>query len=191
MNTKQSFAISAVFVAALGISTPALAQSGWEFGYQPAHVPDETLPMGFSIGIVGSLSPTWAIVGEVAAAKESEEVPGFEESFTVMDIGGGVRWMPPTTWPVQPFVQLMTGVVRRSLDIDIGGDDDDDDDLDDGPNQSAMDFMIQPGAGVAYRLTDMWSAVGAVKFTAALTEDDEFADDADGYRVFLGVRLDF
>jgi hypothetical protein len=189
---RKRFVICAVFIAALGLSRPALAQSSWEFGYQPAHIPDNTVPMGFAIGLVGHLTPTWAIVGEVAAAKESDEVPGFQSEFTNMDIGGGVRWVPRTTWPVQPFVQVLTGAVRRGFDIDVGdvdSDDEEDSDVDDGADQTETDFMIQPGAGISLRLTGLWSAVAAIKLTETLTQD-EF-DLGDEYRLFFGARLDF
>ena len=135
--------------------SPARAQSGWELGYQLAHIPDDTLPLGFSVGIVGSLTPTWSAIGEIAAARESEELPGIETRFTILDIGGGVRWTPETI----------------------------------GLDQSETDFMIQPGAGIAYRVTDLWSAVAALKLTETLTQN-EF-DLGDEFRLFFGVRLDF
>jgi hypothetical protein len=161
-------------------SSPARAQSAWELGYQLAHIPDDTLPLGFSVGIVGSLTPTWSAIGEIAAARESQELLGGETRFTILDIGGGVRWTPQLTSPIRPFVQVLVGAVRRSIDFDpetIGLD------------QSETDFMIQPGAGIAYRVTDLWSAVAALKLTETLTQNE--VDIGDEFRLFLGVRLDF
>jgi hypothetical protein len=81
---------------------------------------------------------------------------------------------------VSPFVQILAGAVRRSIDFEP--------DMT-GLDQSETDFMFQPGAGIAYRLTDLWSALAAIKLTETLNEN-EF-DIGDEYRLFFGVRLDF
>jgi hypothetical protein len=51
------------------------------------------------------------------------------------------------------------------------------------------DFMFQPGARLAYRVTDVWSALVAIKLTETLNEN-EF-DIGDEYRLFFGARVDF
>jgi hypothetical protein len=180
--SAKPFVVCAVLWGVFHASMPsrAEAQSGWELGYQLAHIPRETLPLGVSVGVLGGLTPTWSVIGEIAAARESEEIPGLETKFTILDVGGGMRWTPQLESRVRPFVQVLVGAVRRSIDFDpeLGG-------LD----QSETDFMIQPGAGIAYRMTDLWSAVAALKLTETLTQN-EF-DIGDEYRLFFGVRLDF
>jgi hypothetical protein len=184
-------------IAICWLVKPAQAQSAFELGYQLAHIPDETLPIGVSFGVLGRWTPSWNIVGEVAVARESHAIPGVEADFTIFDIGGGVRWTPQVVNRLEPFVQIIVGATRRSVNFDpeLGPSD---------PireelavlgldflflDESETDFMVQPGVGLSYRLTDGWSALAAIKFTETLNQD-EF-DIGDEYRLFFGVRMDF
>jgi hypothetical protein len=196
MSTSKNFVIGFAICGVCVASAPAQAQSGWEAGYQLAKVPDETLPVGGSIGVVGQWTPTWSIVGEIAAARESHDLAGLEAEFTILDVGGGLRWTPQLSGArFTPFVQILVGAVRRTIDVDAENltpeirDALEELGLGVPIDQSETDFMFQPGVGVGYRVTGRWSALAAMKFTETLNEN-EF-DIGDEFRLFLGVRLDF
>lgn len=176
--------VAVLTVTLLGLPGLALGQQGrpgaWELGYQLAHVPGDTLPFGFGVGFVGRLTPTWSIVAEVAGARESEDALGVETRFSIFDFGGGARWTPAVAGPWRPFVQFLAGGLTRriSFESDVVRVDD-----------TETDFMMQPGVGIAWQVTEQTAAVSAFKFTETLTQD-EF-DIGDEYRIFFGVRLDF
>jgi hypothetical protein len=177
--------IFVLFLVVIGSPASVLAQQpslplAWEFGYQLAHIPGDTLPLGFGVGFVGRLAPTWSVVGEVAGAREAEEAVGTKATFSIFDVGGGVRWTPTVPGSLSPFVQFVAGAVTRRITFEpeVAG-------LD----QTETDFLMQPGVGVAWKISDTTAALATFKFTETLTED-EF-DIGDEYRIFLGVRLSF
>jgi hypothetical protein len=182
MRYRQTvLAFTLVLIALPGVANGQQGRPGaWEVGYQLAHVPDDTLPLGFALGFVGRVTPTWSIVGEVAGARESNEGLGVATTFSIFDFGGGARWAPAVAGPWMPFVQFLAGGLTRrvSFEPDVVNVD-----------QTETDFMMQPAVGIAWQFTDRTAAVTAVKFTETLTED-EF-DIGDEYRIFFGVRLDF
>ena len=148
MNSSRPFPGLLVLVLVLGqFVTPASAQEvGVELsgGYQlislePGH-DTQTLRTGWYIDFAGSLTRTFAIVGQVGGNYRSRDLLGNELRFSMHEFMGGIRASSRANASIVPFAQALVGAVRANLSLS-------------GEGVSVTKFALEFGGGVNWRLT--------------------------------------
>jgi hypothetical protein len=131
-----------------------------------------------NLDVASTLGSGWTIVGEFGWAKDDQSEPGLDGSISVLNFGAGPRWnLAAGTTGVRPFVQILAGGVHTSAELTINN----------APSVDDSDtaFMLQPGAGVIYPVSDAWGIVGQVDYRRVFFEEQ--GDNE--WRFVIGVHL--
>jgi hypothetical protein len=149
-------------------------------GYQVLHIPEQTYPLGISLGISGALTDTVRIVGQagVSIARQTTSTYG-AGTLTLYYYGAGPRVTAPAG-RVLVYGQLLGGGVRTRADLTTTSGAP----FIDGDNA----FMLQPGAGVIVPLTSRLAAIGEGNYQRVFFRDYGGDNEA---RIFVGVRTVF
>jgi hypothetical protein len=173
--TSQAFAQAPASTPRLEIST----------GYQYLFVtgdPGVSFPFGVAVDLAVNAGPS-AFVAEGGWSMRSEGADPDEVRFDFWHAAGGYRWTRrghPRLWP---YAQGLIGAAFHATGGELAGTDQTD---------TTAYFMVQPGGGVNFVVTDGLGILGAVDYRRIFLDED--ADGASGLnevRVFVGVRLSF
>jgi hypothetical protein len=181
---------AALFLAA----SPAHAQVsklGVTFGYDALRVSDNPCSdcawnwyqVGFNVdAAVPVINDRWQAVGEFAWSRHPfrEDPTRHVGGLNAISVGGGLRFTPRSTGPVQPYGQLLVGLHRDSYDGGKGAG------LlaFTGPGIPANSFMVHPGVGVLVPIAGFWGAVGQVDYRRVFSDQENNA-----VRIVAGLRL--
>lgn len=178
----RNVGLSILMVGMTGVALPAAAQDLEKLdvgiGYQGAtsskKVVDGTsysglYKYGFNADGSKPVNAQWSILAELGWIRDSlkEELAASHANFNAVNWGGGLRWNKRGD-SVTPFVQIVVGVQRDTLDAGSG------------PalgifinkKFTTNSLMVQPGAGVAIPFNDVMSVVGQVDFRRAFVKCD-------------------
>ena len=149
-------------------------------------IPDRVFPFGLVVDVTRNFG-AFGIVGQGGWARDSDT----DVSFSVWDFAGGLRWTSRSNPRYWPYGQLLVGVVRSRLTIELPGTSADE--------ETAADFMLQPGVGMNFVVGAGWNLFGQVDFRHVFAGDVDVElaglplviDGArrDDVRLFLGIRL--
>ena len=172
--------VPVVFVL-LCLAAPLAAQDipAWEiaggYSFTRAVTDEVTLPAGWFVSGARNVTDMLAIVGEVSGAYKSEAVSGFEVDKALYTLMGGVRYYRRLA-RVTPFAQFLLGVAALVAQ----------------PNDEAIDFAIQPGAGVDIRLTDRLAARVQGDWRRLFSADEALGTvDGNQIRISAGIVVGF
>jgi hypothetical protein len=174
--------------AALGLAvvdtaaaqTPRVELSG---AYQWTRAAEQTLPYGWSADLGTNLNRTWSVIGEVSGAYRSREDEdlGADVRLSIHSLGAGPRWSGRVGERIVPFLQVLAGAARLSAGTEI---------LDRDVGDSSTRFMLQPGGGLALRLTETFAVLAQVDYRRVFLDDEkDRASGQDQFRVLVGVRV--
>jgi hypothetical protein len=112
---------------------------------------NRTFPLGFAVDGARNFGP-WGLVGEGGWSTDSEE----ELSFNTWHLAGGGRWTSRRHDRLWPYAQVLLGLVqdRVSGTTPAGSEVD----------RSITSFMLQPGVGVTYVVSDGFGIFGQVDY---------------------------
>ena len=172
--------VPVVFVL-LCLAAPVAAQDipAWEiaggYSFTRAVTDEVTLPVGGFVSGARNVTDMLAIVGEVSGAYKSEAEFGFEIDKLVVTLMGGVRYYRRLA-RVTPFAQFLLGGAALIAQ----------------PNDGAIDFAIQPGAGVDIRLTDRLAARVQGDWRRIFSADEALGTvDGNQIRIAAGIVVGF
>ena len=160
------------------INTPTYELSG---GYQLLHVSDSMFPFGLNVDAArhyGNLG----LVGEVGFAIDSEDEAGIDASATAWNFGVGGRWTGFNSGRVWPFAQVLIGAEVLHASVEGAGFDESD---------TETSFMVQPGVGVNFVVSDGLGLVGQVDYRRTFFDEPDDAEDSvnNQFRIFIGARM--
>jgi len=187
-----------VTVAALGLATPAAAQTGTTTeptfdlaaGYQFVRAGEvcgevegqdtcaagRVFPAGFAVDAARNFG-AFGLVAEGGWSYDS----GDGANVQLWHAAAGPRWSARGNPRIWPYVQVLAGVgvSHVSADGTSGGDD------------TSANFLVQPGAGVTFVAGDGWGLFGQVDYRRLVLDKDENfgASGRNDVRVFLGARM--
>ena len=158
--------------------TPTYELSG---GYQYLHVPDQSFPFGLNVDGArhyGSLG----LVAEIGWAHGSDDSTGFDSSFNAWNYGVGGRYTGFSSGRVWPYGQVIIGAETLHTSVDVGGVD---------VSDSETSFMLQPGVGVTFVVSDGFGIFGQVDYRRTFFDEPDDAEDSvnNQFRVFVGARM--
>lgn len=173
-------------------SVPVFAQSDLSAGYQFVRLSTadgaSNLPQGFGIDYARSISNGWRIVGVFGWAARHENGPldtfSADLNFNQITIAGGIRRQFGGETKTYPYVQAVVGLARSALHATLDGLPIIDD--------TSIDPMFEPGAGIASRLTDSIGFFGQIDYRLILagSSSEALADETvQGFRIFVGARV--
>jgi outer membrane protein with beta-barrel domain len=184
VHVKRSVQVAAVwiFIAIVaGAAAPASAQTratrnmDASIGYQMLHIPDETFPVGFNVDVSGAMKDRWRLVGELGWAMDEQNEPGVSGDLNFFHFGAGPRLVAPMRG-VQPFAQLLAGLVHTRADLIVNGTPLDDND---------WAFMLQPGVGVNIPAGKVVNVFGQADYRRGF-----FKEEGDNeFRLSFGIRF--
>ena len=180
-RSVQSAGMWIVAATVVGTATPAAAQTmatrnmDASIGYQMLHIPDETYPLGFNVDVSGAMNDPWRLVGELGWAKDEQNEPNVTGDLNFFHFGAGPRVVAPMRG-VQPFAQLLAGLVHARADLIVNGIPLDDND---------WAFMLQPGIGVNVPAGNVVNVFGQADYRRGFFKE---AGDNE-FRLSFGVRF--
>ena len=159
-------------------NTPTFELSG---GYQFLHVPDQNFPFGLNVDGArhyGSLG----LVAEIGWSHGSDDSAGVDASFNAWNYGVGGRWTRFNSGRVWPYAQVILGAETLHSSFDVGGID---------TSDTETSFMLQPGVGVTYVVSDGFGIFGQVDYRRTFFDEPDDTDDSinNQFRVFVGARM--
>jgi hypothetical protein len=158
---------------ALATPPPALGQGrevNATVGYQRLRISDADAN-GFFADAAVSVAGPLAVVGAIDWTHRDTQEFGFEQSTTSLAASGGARLLIGTR-RLAPFGHVLVGVERNTLEVARFGSD------------TATHLLVQPGGGIALRVSSKLRVVGQVDWHHV--DRDE---DANGLRLVVGARL--
>jgi hypothetical protein len=161
------------------LNTPSFELSG---GYQMLHIPDQTFPFGLNVDAAKHFGQL-GLVAEVGFAFDSEDISGVEDvDATAWNFGAGGRWTGFNGGRVWPFAQMLVGAEVMRLSTEIA-------DVD--VSDTETSFMLQPGVGVSFVLTDGFGLIGQVDYRRTFFDEPDDVEDSinNQFRVFVGARM--
>lgn len=164
--------------AASAFNTPTFELSG---GYQYLHVPDQNFPFGLNVDGArhyGSLG----LVAELGWAHGSDDTAGVDSSFNAWNYGVGGRWTGFNPGRVWPYAQVILGAETLHTSLEAAGID---------TSDTETSFMLQPGVGVTYVVTDGFGIFGQVDYRRTFFDEPDDTEDSinNQFRVFVGARM--
>jgi hypothetical protein len=184
VHVKRSVQLAGVWIFAAIVSaaaTPASAQTvgprGMDasIGYQMLHVPDETFPFGLNVDVSSPMTDRWRLVGELGLAMDEQNEPNVSGDLNFFHFGAGPRLVAPMR-RVQPFAQLLAGLVHARADLVVNGIPNDDND---------WAFMLQPGVGINIPAGNVVNVFGQADYRRGF-----FKEEGDNeFRLSFGVRF--
>jgi len=183
VHVKRSVQLPGLWIRAAMVTgaAPANAQTlttrGMDasIGYQVLHIPDETFPVGFNVDVSGAMTERWRLVGELGWAMDKQSEPNVTGDLNFFHFGAGPRLVAPMRG-VQPFAQLLAGLVHARADLVANGITVDDND---------WAFMLQPGVGINVPAGDVVNVFGQADYRRGF-----FKEEGDNeFRFSFGVRF--
>jgi hypothetical protein len=183
VHVERSVQLAGVWIFAamvVGAAAPASAQMATRsvdaaIGYQMLHIPDETFPVGFNVDVSGAMNDRWRLVGELGWAMDEQNEPNVSGDLNFFHFGAGPRLVAPMRG-VQPFAQLLAGLVHTRADLIVNGSPLDDND---------WAFMLQPGVGINVPAGNVVNVFGQVDYRRGF-----FKEEGDNeFRLAFGVRF--
>jgi hypothetical protein len=160
--------------------TPLVELTG---GYQLTRVPDKALPVGWAVDAAVNLDASWGLLATVSGAYATEQDGdlGTAVHLSLHTFGAGARWSRRAATSIVPFLHLLVGAGRVSARAKI---------LDTSFGDSSTDFMLQPGGGVSFRLSDRSGLVGQMDYRRIfLDEEEDVMSGRNEIRLFVGLRI--
>jgi len=159
-------------------NTPTFELSG---GYQFLHVPDQNFPFGLNVDGArhyGSLG----LVAELGWSHGSDDSEGVDASFNAWNYGVGGRWTRFNSGRMWPYAQVILGAETLHSSFEVGGVD---------TSDTQTSFMLQPGVGVTYVVSDGFGIFGQVDYRRTFFDEPDDTDDSinNQFRVFVGARM--
>lgn len=194
---RSSSWIVAVFGAFLiALPHPAQAQTGageLSAGWQLLNIEEETFPGGWYADVLGNITPSFGVVGEVSghykSLDETRTVAGIQVSVSgdarVHTFMGGVRYSIRQNPRIVPFAQALVGLAHGKLEISgsttVGGRTFTFDE-----SESRSDAAVELGGGVNIGITDGLGLRLAASYFRVFEEDA-----ANAIRFAAGVVFPF
>jgi hypothetical protein len=165
----------------VAVAAPAMAQGAPKVevggGYNYLHVEDTNVPAGWYGEVSGSLTPAFAIVGQVTANYKTTDVSNVDFDTTLATYMGGVRLNARAAGGLTPFAQVLFGVARTSASTDVVGVT---------VADSVSDAALQLGGGVKFVPGTIGVQVGA-DYLRVFSEDE----GSNAFRFAAGVVIGF
>lgn len=178
----SKFVCGSALLALVAFAAPASAQTAPALdlgvGYQVLRAPDQTFPVGFNLDLSGALSGNFRWVGEFNHSRDSEGAFGVDASLAATAFGAGVRWAPEATAKYHPYAQVLAGLERDSVNLDVDG-------LGGLVDESDSSFMLQPGVGATFPVGQKWGVFGQADYRRIFHE----GEGTNAFRFVVGARL--
>jgi opacity protein-like surface antigen len=150
------------------VASPVTAQTGTSvgIGYQALHLPDTWAPIGANFDVAFRRTDAWSILGEFGIAHEGGDDASNSDGFNIFNLGGGARWSARGDG-ITPFAQLVAGIQISTSETD-----------------SDTAFMLQPGAGIHYPLSDRFGVSAQVDYRPVFYREETVQE----FRFVVGAR---
>lgn len=176
------FVCGSALLAMMAFAAPASAQTAPALdlgvGYQWLHAPEQAYPFGINLDLSGTLSGDFRWVGEFNWSRDSEGDFGVDGSLTATAYAAGVRWAPDAGARYRPYAQVLAGLHRDKLDLEVEG-------VGNLVDLDEKSFMLQPGVGATFPVGDRWGVFGQADWRRIFYDDDGEHD----FRFVVGARI--